>query len=51
MKCVFTALLIVGVIPFAMAQAAQPATWSPAKSIHQTPRSIDRSEMHDLSLG
>jgi len=33
MKYVFTALLIVGVIPSAMAQAAQPPAWSPSKSI------------------
>ena len=33
MKYVFTALLIVGVIPSAMAQAGSPPAWSPAKSI------------------
>jgi hypothetical protein len=33
MKYVFTALLIVAVIPSAMAQASPPPAWSPAKSI------------------
>jgi hypothetical protein len=33
MKSIFTALLIVGVIPSAVAQAGSPPAWSPAKSI------------------